>query len=94
ASRNGASPGEVEGLVDRARELKLNVRGLMVVAPKGEEPTRAAFVATVALADRLGLRERSMGMSEDLEIALELGTTEVRLGRALFGPRRSPGALA
>src|ERR1019366_1514572 len=43
--------------------------------------------ATVALADALGLVERSMGMSDDLELACELGTTEVRLGRALFGPR-------
>ncbi len=94
AGRNGAAPGEVEGLVERARELSLNVRGLMVVAPKGEERTRDAFSATVALADRLGLKERSMGMTDDLEIALQLGTTEVRLGRALFGPRHSPGDLA
>jgi hypothetical protein len=94
AQRNGAPPEEVEGLVTRARELNLNVRGLMVVAPPGEDRTRAAFVATVALADSLGLKERSMGMSEDLEIALEQGTTELRLGRALFGPRRPLGALA
>jgi pyridoxal phosphate enzyme (YggS family) len=94
AQRNGAPPEEVEGLVTRARELNLKVRGLMVVAPPGEERTRAAFAATVALADRLGVKERSMGMSEDLEIALEQGTTELRLGRALFGPRQSLSALA
>jgi hypothetical protein len=64
------------------------------VAPPGEERTRAAFASTVALADRLGLKERSMGMSEDLEIALEQGTTELRLGRALFGPRQPLSALA
>jgi pyridoxal phosphate enzyme (YggS family) len=94
AQRNGAPPEEVEGLVTRARELNLKVRGLMVVAPPGEERTRSAFAETVALADRLGLKERSMGMSDDLEIALEQGTTELRLGRALFGPRQSLGALA
>jgi pyridoxal phosphate enzyme (YggS family) len=94
AQRNGAPPEEVEGLVLRARELNLKVRGLMVVAPPGEERTRAAFAATVSLADHLGVKERSMGMSEDLEIALEQGTTELRLGRALFGPRQSLGALA
>ncbi|HWD96785.1 MAG TPA: YggS family pyridoxal phosphate-dependent enzyme [Acidimicrobiales bacterium] len=94
AQRNGAAPDEVEGLVTRARELNLKVRGLMVVAPPGEERTRAAFAATTALADHLGLQERSMGMSEDLEIALEQGTTELRLGRALFGSRQSLGALA
>ncbi len=94
AQRNGAPPDEVEGLVVRARELNLNVRGLMVVAPPGEARTRAAFAETAALADRFGLKERSMGMSDDLEIALEQGTTELRLGRALFGPRQSLGALA
>ena len=40
--------------------------------------------------DELGLRERSMGMSDDLELACEYGTTEVRVGRALFGPRAAP----
>ncbi len=94
AQRNGAPPEEVEALVTRARELNLKVRGLMVVAPPGEERTRAAFASTVAIADRLGLKERSMGMSEDLEIALEQGTTELRLGRALFGPRQPLSALA
>jgi len=90
ARRHGAAPAQVEHLVQRARALDLDVRGLMTVAPVGPEPARLAFAATVALADELGLRERSMGMSDDLELALEAGTTEVRLGRALFGPRESP----
>jgi PLP dependent protein len=94
AERNGAAPEEVESLVSRARELNLNVRGLMVVAPAEPSAAREAFVRTVALADALGLVERSMGMSEDLETACEVGTTEVRLGRALFGPRVLPGRLA
>ena len=91
-SETGGARATVDGLVTRARELNLKVRGLMVVAPPGEERTREAFASTVALADRLGVKERSMGMSEDLEMACELGTTEVRLGRALFGPRQSLGA--
>jgi uncharacterized pyridoxal phosphate-containing UPF0001 family protein len=94
AERNGVPPEDVPHLVSRARELNLNVRGLMVVAPPEAYAAREAFVRTVALADALGLRERSMGMSEDLEIACEAGTTEVRLGRALFGPRVLPGRLA
>ncbi|MFY9783084.1 MAG: hypothetical protein WAK12_06090 [Acidimicrobiales bacterium] len=85
--RNGAAPHEVAALVLSARELSLHVRGLMVVAPRGERATREAFEQTRDLADELGLVERSMGMSDDLEIACELGSTEVRLGRALFGPR-------
>jgi uncharacterized pyridoxal phosphate-containing UPF0001 family protein len=94
AERNGAPPEDVPRLVSRARELNLKVRGLMVVAPPEPAAARDAFVRTVALADSLGLVERSLGMSEDLEIACQAGTTEVRLGRALFGPRALPGRLA
>lgn len=90
AARNGASPREVEELVHRARDLELDVRGLMTVAPTDPGAARLAFAATAALADDLGLAERSMGMSDDLEAALECGSTEVRLGRALFGPREAP----
>jgi uncharacterized pyridoxal phosphate-containing UPF0001 family protein len=86
-SRNGAAPGDVAGLVQRARERGLDVRGLMTVAPADERGAREAFHITRDLADELGLVERSMGMSDDLEIASEFGTTEVRVGRALFGPR-------
>jgi uncharacterized pyridoxal phosphate-containing UPF0001 family protein len=59
----------------------------MVVAPTDLIAAERAFTSTVALADELGLTERSMGMTEDLELACSLGSTEVRLGRALFGPR-------
>ncbi|HEY5267228.1 MAG TPA: alanine racemase [Acidimicrobiales bacterium] len=89
AQRNGAAPQDVAGLVARARALELKVRGLMVVAPPDETAARAAFVKTNALANDLGVTERSMGMSDDLELACELGSTEVRLGRALFGSRVS-----
>jgi uncharacterized pyridoxal phosphate-containing UPF0001 family protein len=85
--RNGAAPGEVAELVTRARESGLDVRGLMTVAPLGAGEAREAFHITRDLADEFGLAERSMGMSDDLEIACECGTTEVRVGRALFGPR-------
>ena len=87
--RNGAAPREVEALVRRGRELELDVRGLMTVAPTDPGAARRAFAATTALADDLGLLERSMGMSDDLEAALECGSTEIRLGRALFGPREA-----
>jgi uncharacterized pyridoxal phosphate-containing UPF0001 family protein len=85
--RNGAPPSEVAGLVQRGRERGLDVRGLMTVAPEAVDAAREAFHITTQLADELGLVERSMGMSDDLELACEYGTTEVRIGRALFGPR-------
>jgi hypothetical protein len=59
----------------------------MTVAQPLPEAAAIAFTATSALADELGVRERSMGMSDDLEAACRAGSTEVRLGRALFGPR-------
>ncbi len=88
--RNGAPPEDVESLVAAGRALDLDVRGLMTVAPVDPAAARRAFGATSALCDELGLVERSMGMSEDLELACECATTEVRLGRALFGPREAP----
>jgi len=92
--RNGATPSEVGALVERARTLELDVRALMVVAPRDPSAARVAFSTTTSLAEAFGVRERSMGMSEDLELACELGSSEVRIGRALFGPRSPGGDLA
>jgi uncharacterized pyridoxal phosphate-containing UPF0001 family protein len=85
--RNGSPQGDVATLVARGRALDLDVCGLMTVAPTDREGARQAFRSLVTLADDLGLAERSMGMSDDLELACEYGTSEVRIGRALFGAR-------
>jgi uncharacterized pyridoxal phosphate-containing UPF0001 family protein len=87
ALRIGAAPRAVAALVERGRSIGLDVRGLMTVAPIDPDGARSAFRATTVLADDLGLSERSMGMTNDLEAACELGSSEVRVGRALFGPR-------
>jgi hypothetical protein len=90
--RNGCPPAAVPGLVRTLEALDLDVGGLMVVAPPGSpEVAREAFRTTARLAADLGLEELSMGMTQDLEVALEEGATMVRVGRALFGPR--PEAL-
>jgi uncharacterized pyridoxal phosphate-containing UPF0001 family protein len=79
-----AAPDLVEGL----RGLRLDVRGVMAVGPSGPpEAARAGFRRLAELADAMGLPERSMGMSGDLEVAVAEGATMVRLGTALFGPR-------
>lgn len=91
--RGGTKPGLTAGLVEGLRDLGLDVRGLMAVAPTGDEATaRAAFRVVRDLADRLTLTERSIGMSEDLEAAVKEGSTMVRVGSALFGarPRLAP----
>lgn len=86
--KGGAPLSEVPALVDRGRGLGLDVIGLMGVGPAGPpEGARRGFAALVALADDLGLAERSIGMTDDLEVAVEEGSTMVRVGSALFGPR-------
>jgi len=89
--KGGCSINDVEGLVERARSRGLEVLGLMTVGPTNGDPkgTRRAFALVRALADQLGLSGCSMGMSGDLDIALEEGTTLVRVGTALFGERPS-----
>jgi uncharacterized pyridoxal phosphate-containing UPF0001 family protein len=85
--RNGCPPSGVGELVARLRGLGLDVRGLMTVAAPGRPAAEEAFATVAGLADALGLEERSMGMSDDLEAAVAAGTTMVRIGRALFGDR-------
>jgi hypothetical protein len=75
-------------MVEGCRELGLEVRGLMAIGPRGSDSlVRASFAEVRALADDLGLPERSMGMSGDLAAAVAEGSTMVRVGTDLFGPR-------
>lgn len=86
--RGGCPPGTAEALVGKVRERGLEVVGLMAVGPPGPpELARRGFRWLRSLATDLGLAEVSMGMSDDLEVAVEEGSTMVRLGRALFGGR-------
>ena len=87
AGRNGASQVDAPALVHEARSLGLEVWGLMTVAPLEADAARRAFRRLREMADDLGIPERSMGMSDDLEIAVEEGSTLLRVGRALFGAR-------
>jgi PLP dependent protein len=95
-TRVGVGPREAPAFVERmAARPGLRVRGLMTVAPPHEDPRRA-FVALRQLRDRLqerlgDVRELSMGMSADLEAAVEEGATMVRVGTAIFGPREVEG---
>jgi len=92
AERGGAVPDDVPALADAVADLPgLTLRGLMAVAPRGEEPG-PAFLRLAALAERVradhpGAAELSAGMSGDLEEAIAAGATLVRVGTALFGPR-------
>jgi pyridoxal phosphate enzyme (YggS family) len=88
ATKGGCRPVDAPALVDQLRGAGLNVRGLMTIGVTGPpEAARAGFAELRELADRLGLPERSMGMTADLEVAVAEGATIVRVGTALFGPR-------
>ena len=92
AARGGAAPGDVPALADLVASCPgLRLRGLMAVAPRGEEPApafeRLAAVAARVRTDHPGAVELSAGMSADLEAAVAAGATLVRVGTALFGDR-------
>jgi pyridoxal phosphate enzyme (YggS family) len=87
--KSGCAPELAAPLVDRLRSLDLRVEGLMTVPPAEHDPRRW-FAALRGLAQHLGLRELSMGMTEDFEVAIAEGATMVRVGRALFGDRPTP----
>jgi pyridoxal phosphate enzyme (YggS family) len=86
----GCALDELPALVARLRALEgIDLVGLMAIPPESDDPerTRPHFAALKALAESLGLRECSMGMSHDYEVAIEEGATMVRVGTAIFGPR-------
>jgi PLP dependent protein len=85
--KGGCAPAEVAALVDALRADGLDVAGLMAVPPHGDDPRRW-FTQLREQAAALGLADLSMGMTDDYELAIEEGATMVRVGRALFGPRR------
>ena len=88
--QGGCEIDEAEGLVSRATDLGLDVRGLMTIGPQGAPDVVATAFATLRReVDALGLAECSMGMSADLEIAIDQGATIVRVGSDIFGPRHA-----
>lgn len=94
-TKHGVSPEELPGLLDQLRGLDhLEVRGLMTVPPWSEEPetARPYFQQLRRLRDDLQpthptLNELSMGMTNDFRVAIEEGSTTVRIGTAIFGKR-------
>ena len=83
----GVPPAEVDAFVRHCRSLGLPVGGLMCIPPVDEEPS-LHFALLADMAARHGLTRLSMGMSADFEIAVAFGATDVRVGTAIFGPRR------
>jgi pyridoxal phosphate enzyme (YggS family) len=89
ATKSGVAEDALPALLDAVRALPLRVAGLMTMPAPDPDPERSrpAFAKLRTLAERAGLAELSMGMSDDFEVAVEEGATLVRIGAALFGPR-------
>jgi pyridoxal phosphate enzyme (YggS family) len=89
---HGVRPADLEGFVAAGRAVEgLELAGLMVMPAAAADPeaSRPAFRRAAELAWSLGpgMRHLSMGMTDDLEVAVEEGATLVRVGTAVFGPR-------
>lgn len=95
AAKSGADAAALPEILAAARAAKsLSLDGLMTMPPwsADAEASRPYFKQLRQLAEQYGLKQLSMGMSNDLEVAIEEGATIVRVGTALFGPRPKPAA--
>lgn len=96
ASKFGFTPAETLKAAETVGRLpRIELRGLMTVAPLVSDPeeVRPVFRRLRELRDALGLRDLSMGMTDDFEVAVEEGATMVRIGRAIFGKRPNPADI-
>jgi len=92
-SKFGAEPSELPALIAAVKGCaNLRLLGLMTMPPWSDDPelSRPYFRRLRELAAEHDLPRLSMGMSHDLEVAIEEGATHVRVGTALFGKRKKP----
>ena len=91
ATKEGIAASEAPELLRHIfpEAASLNVKGLMTVAPFEDDPEKVRLYlrALRKLRDELGLKDLSMGMSNDYEVAIEEGATMIRIGSELFGER-------
>ena len=85
-TKSGVAPGDLPAFL----RLYPDVRGLMTMPPFAADPeaSRPYFRRLCELAHEHGLRELSMGTSQDYKVAVEEGATYVRVGSTIFGDRR------
>jgi hypothetical protein len=90
-TKTGFSDKDIMLAVKAIQKLRnIDIKGLMTIAPlvENREEVRPFFRKLRQLNTSLGLKELSMGMTDDFEIAIEEGATLIRIGRAIFGERR------
>ena len=96
--KSGVTPNATGAFIDRLVHLGVEVRGLMAIPklPEKAEDSREAFRNLRRLADEIaqrheGVRQLSMGMTDDFEVAIAEGASFIRVGRAIFGDRKPTG---
>lgn len=84
--KSGVLPAETDAFLAACRGYGLKIDGLMCIPPI-EGPRGPYFALLKKIAERNGITHLSMGMSDDFETAIAFGSTEIRVGSALFGAR-------
>jgi pyridoxal phosphate enzyme (YggS family) len=89
SGKGGCSLPDLPDLVELVHRSGLELEGLMTVGPTGTpaEHARSGFRTVRKKVDEFGLSVCSMGMTADMQVAIEEGSTQIRVGTALFGPR-------
>ena len=91
--RYGLQPEQASEIAERLRAEGLEVAGTMAIGPLSDDPSiiRDAFLRAAEAHQRVGGQILSLGMSADWPIAIECGSTMIRIGTAIFGPRPKKG---
>jgi pyridoxal phosphate enzyme (YggS family) len=96
-TKSGVAPGEVKSLAKSMKDLKgVRLRGLMAIPEPGADRSRYAEVRKIfdLLKSEFALDTLSMGMSDDIDVAIAEGSTMVRIGTAIFGTRKKERSAA
>lgn len=97
STKSGVAPGEVGSLSRSMKDLKgIRLRGLMAIPEPGADRSRYAEVKKIfdQLKDEFALDTLSLGMSDDMDVAIAEGSTMVRIGTAIFGVRKKHKSAA
>jgi len=97
SAKSGVAPGEVQSLSKSMKDLKgIRLRGLMAIPEPGADRSRYAEVKKLfdQLKGEFALDTLSMGMSDDMDMAIAEGSTMVRIGTAIFGARKKVRSAA
>ena len=85
--KSGCLPSDAKKFISDCNDYGLNIEGVMAIPPQGEEP--APYFALLSnIANESNIKNISMGMSKDFEMAIYLGATSVRVGTKIFGERK------